>query len=137
MEQIDWNVRDLVSIPDAAQLLGKSFGSKDALYGRIRRGTLYAIRVQNRWYLPRIEINRLKRRKKAQRGELQRQKFVYPDRLEQELIASLTPSKRGRAALEAQALMRGTIRARLRRMYPDLSPREITIKYFQEAASDG
>jgi hypothetical protein len=50
---------------------------------------------------------------------------------------TLSVAKRGRAALEAQAFLRGTIRARLRRMYPNLSPREITFKYFEEVANGG
>lgn len=63
--------------------------------------------------------------------------LIMPDDANQELIAKLSIPKRGRAALEAQAFLRGTIRARLRRMYPGLSPREITFKYFEEVARNG
>jgi hypothetical protein len=53
------------------------------------------------------------------------------------LAPVVPPAKRVRAALEAQAFLRGTIRARLRRVYPDLDAREIMVRYFQEITRNG
>ena len=60
-----------------------------------------------------------------------------PDDTDITRLAKLTVAKRGRAQLEAQAFLRGTIRARLRRIYPYLSPRAITLKMFEELAGHG
>jgi hypothetical protein len=66
----------------------------------------------------------------------QRSSGVFPEPSEMDWLARLTVAQRGRAHLAAQAFLRGTIRARLRRMYPDLSPPEITLKMFEELASN-
>ncbi len=138
MDPYPWVMQDLVSLREAARLLGVSFGTRAALYGRIRRGTLYGVRVGQSWCIPRVEIRRLQRQ--MQRHKQKRATDIAPEisnDSNQELIASLSIPKRGRAALEAQAFLRGTIRARLRRIYPDLSAREITFKYFEEVARNG
>jgi hypothetical protein len=106
-----------------------------ALYARIRRGTLYAVHNRGHWYIPRSELNRLARQAKQPRRETSFPLFSAPEI--NEPFANLSLAKRGRAALGAQAFLRGTIRARLRRMYPNLSPREITFKYFEEIERDG
>jgi hypothetical protein len=64
-------------------------------------------------------------------------RIEFPSEEQLAFTASLSVAKRGRRALETQAFLRGTIRARLRRMYPDLCAQEITFKYFQEVASNG
>lgn len=133
-----WSTQDLVPLREAAQLLGASFGTRAALYARIRRGSLYAVLVGGCWYIPRTEIRRLKRQAKQRKSESNPVRATdFPDSLQQTLLASLSLPKRGRAALEAQVFLRGTIRARLRRMYPKLSHREITFKYFEEVARNG
>lgn len=138
MNPNDWKMQDLANLQEAARLLGASFGSRAALYARIRRGTLYAVRVGRCWYIPRVEIRRLQRQTARQsKKSMPALALDFPDAANQELLASVSVAKRGRAALEAQAFLRGTIRARLRRMYPDLSPREITFKYFEEVARNG
>lgn len=126
---------ELALLSEATRLLGAAFGSRAALYARIRRGTLFAVHVGKHWYIPRVEIRRLKRQAALhQKKSMPALTLDFPDPANQELLASVSIAKRGRAALEAQAFLRGTLRARLRRMYPDLSPREITFKYFEQVA---
>lgn len=138
MDSNAWSRQDLASLDEAAHLLGAAFGSRAALYARVRRGTLFAVRVERHWYIPCIEIRRLKQQ--AKQGKQKRatiRETNFSDQTDSDLSTSVSLPKRGRAALEAQAFLRGTIRARLRRMYPDLSPREITYKYFREVARNG
>lgn len=138
MRQSHWASTDLVPLREAAHLLGTSFGTHAALYARARRGTLYAVRLDGHWYVPQTEIRRLKRQAKAPKPRgTSTPSFDLPDPTQQAFLASLSIAKRGRAALEAQAFLRGTIRARLQRMYPNLSPQEITFKYFEEVARNG
>lgn len=138
MDSNGWSIHELASLDETARLLGVSFGSRAALYARIRRGTLYAVRVGRNWYVPRVEIRRLKRQTALHRKKsMPALALDFPDPANQELLASVSIAKRGRAALEAQAFLRGTLRARLRRMYPDLSPREITCRYFEQVGRNG
>ena len=128
-------MQDLIPLRQAMRLLGVSFGTRAAVYARIRRGTQFAVRVGQRWYIPHSEVRRLQRQTKHHREKgAQVQTRRAWDVSNQDLLATLPIAKRGRAALEAQAFLRGTIRARLRRMYPHLSRREITFKYFEEVA---
>jgi hypothetical protein len=138
MGETGWKQGELLSITEAARLLRARVGTRAALYARIRRGTLYAVRVNGHWYVPRTEVRRLRQKPKP-RSRL-RQEIRIPatsDSVAHNLRASVSLARRGRAALEAQAFLRGTIRARLRRMYPGLSTREITFKYFQVIETDG
>ena len=48
------------------------------------------------------------------------------------LLLSLQPGERIRVMLDAQALARGLIMGRLRRLYPDLSPNELGFKFIEE-----
>lgn len=138
MDSNGWSMQDLASLDEAARLLGGAFGSRAALYARVRRGTLLAVRVERNWYIPRIEIRRLKQQaKQSKQKRATIRETDFSDHTDSDSPTSVSLPKRGRAALEAQAFLRGTIRARLRRMYPDLSPREITSKYFQEIARNG
>ncbi len=52
------------------------------------------------------------------------------------LILRLNPAQRLRVMLEARALAVALIRARLRRQFPDLSPREINLKLVEEVSRD-
>ncbi len=52
------------------------------------------------------------------------------------LVIRLTPAQRLRVMLEARALAAALIRARLRRQFPDLSPREINLKLVEEVSRD-
>ncbi len=52
------------------------------------------------------------------------------------LIAQLTPAQRLRLMLDARALAVGMIRARLKRRYPSLSPREINLKLVEEVSRE-
>ncbi|HZQ08916.1 MAG TPA: helix-turn-helix domain-containing protein [Anaerolineae bacterium] len=131
MYQFAWTEQELLPLTEAAQLLSGSISSRAALYARIRRGTLYAVRVGRQWRIPRVEVNRLLRQAKRAKPKRTLSLDLQDDLAR---ISALSIPKRGRAALEAQAFLRGTIRARLRRMYPDLSAREITIKYWEEIA---
>jgi hypothetical protein len=116
-----------------------------SLYDRIRRGTLYAVRIGRDWYIPRTEVKRLAQQPYHRAGGRPRRRadestpthFDMPDDSTIMRLARLTVAKRGRAQLEAQAFLRGTIRARLRRVYPHLSPREITLKMFEELDGHG
>ena len=138
MDLYTWAPQELVPLREVARLQGASLGTHAALYSRIRRGTLFAVQVGQTWYIPRVEIRRLQRQAKKHKQKRTMDPARYlPDKANQGLVATLPLPKRGRAALEAQAFLRGTIRARLRRMYPDLDAREITGKYFREVATNG
>ena len=50
------------------------------------------------------------------------------------LRGRLTPGQRIQALLDARELAVGLIRGRLRRRYPDLSPRELNLKVLEEIA---
>ncbi len=52
------------------------------------------------------------------------------------LVIRLTPAQRLRVMLEARALAVALIPARLRRQFPDLSPREINLKLVEEVSRD-
>ncbi len=52
------------------------------------------------------------------------------------LIARLTPAQRLRLTLDARALAVAMIRARLKRQYPSLSPREINLKLVEEVSRE-
>ncbi len=52
------------------------------------------------------------------------------------LVRQLNPAQRLRLMLEARALAVALIRARLRRQFPDLSPREINLKLVEEVSRD-
>jgi hypothetical protein len=133
-----WDPRELLSLREVAQLRKPSLGTHAALYARIRRGTLFAVKIDGVWHIPRVEIRRLQRQIKARKQRRAARIGLYlPNDENQALVASLTIPKRGRAALEAQAFLRGTIRARLRRMYPELDSRGITLKYWEEVATHG
>lgn len=50
------------------------------------------------------------------------------------LLGRLSPGQRIQVMLDARELAVGLIRGRLRRQYPDLSPREINLKVLEEIA---
>ncbi len=52
------------------------------------------------------------------------------------LVARLTPAQRLRLMLDARALAVAMIRARLKRQYPSLSPREINLKLVEEVSRE-
>lgn len=138
MDPYTWAPQELVPLRQVAQLKGASSGTHAALYARIRRGTLFGVKVGQIWFIPRVEIRRLQRQAEQHKRKRPTDRARYLiDETSQELVAALPIPKRGRAALEAQAFLRGTIRARLRRMYPDLDTREITREYFRELAANG
>ena len=53
------------------------------------------------------------------------------------LLGHLPPGRRIRVMLDAQELAVGLIRGRLRRQYPDLSPRALNLKVLEEVARVG
>ena len=59
------------------------------------------------------------------------------DPVQVKLLTSLPAAQRVRAMLEARELAVGLIRGRLRRCYPDLSPREINLKVLEEIERAG
>jgi hypothetical protein len=61
-------------------------------------------------------------------------RFDPVDREQMRLLGRLPPGRRIRAMLDARELAVGFIRGRLRRQYPDLSPREINLKVLEEIA---
>ncbi len=61
-------------------------------------------------------------------------RFDPVDLEQMRLLGKLRPGQRIQAMLDAQALALGLIRGRLRRCYPDLSPREINLKLLEEIA---
>ncbi len=145
----DGPLSELLTLGQAAQFLNRAHRprSVQSLYDRIRRGTLYAVRVGRDWYIPRSEVRRLAHQpyhRKGGRSRLHTAKgkppdisFGLPEASDVARLAKLTVAQRGRAQLEAQAFLRGTIRARIRRMYPQLSPQEISLKMFQELEKYG
>lgn len=140
----DWSLSELLSLVQAANYLRGEHRprSVQSLYDRIRRGTIYAVRIGREWYIPRTEVKRLARQPYHRSGGRPRLRasqaisshFVFdkPDDTTILRLAQLSVAKRGHAQLEAQAFLRGTIRARLRRVYPHLTPRELTFKMFAE-----
>lgn len=64
--------------------------------------------------------------------EVSSRRFDPLDLLQMRLLAKLPPGRRIRAMLDAQALARGLIRGRLRRLYPDASDREWSLKLLEE-----
>lgn len=140
----DWTLSELLSLAEVARYLHRAHRprSVQSLYDRVRRGTIYAVRIGREWYIPRIEVTRLARqpyhrsggRPRLRASQAASTRFVFdkPDDSTILRLAQLSVAKRGRAQLESQAFLRGTIRARLRRVYPHLSPREITFKMFAE-----
>ncbi len=143
----DGPLAELYSLVQAAQFLRRARRprSVQSLYDRIRRGTLYAVRVGRDWYIPRSEVRRLARQPYHRKGGRPRLhpgqaalgwiSFDVPAASDSARLAKLTVAKRGRAQLEAQAFLRGTIRARLHRTFPELSPREISTKLLEELAT--
>ena len=53
------------------------------------------------------------------------------------LLARLSPGQRIRVMLDARELAAGLIRGRLRRQYPDLSPRALNLKVLEEIECAG
>ena len=135
--RLDWSRDELLTLTEAASLLA-AHTTRTSLYVRARSGRLYAVRIGRRWWIPRAEAKRLLRQAENNLPlPISSRLIDSPSESDIERIAALPIAKRGRAALEAQAFLRGTIRARLRRMYPKLSAREITLKYFEEVELNG
>ena len=63
-----------------------------------------------------------------------RYRFDPVDLTQMRLLARLPAGRRVRVMLDARALAVGLIRGRLRRQYPDLSPRAINLKLLEELA---
>jgi hypothetical protein len=61
-------------------------------------------------------------------------RFDPVDLAQMRLLAQLPPGRRVRTMLDAQALARGLILGRLRRQYPNASPRELALKFLEEVA---
>jgi len=63
-------------------------------------------------------------------------RFDPVDITQMRLLAQLPPGRRAYAMLEAQALVRGIIMGRLRRLYPEASQRELGLKLLKEVSRD-
>ncbi len=61
-------------------------------------------------------------------------RFDSVDLEQMRLLGRLSPGQRIQVMLDARELAVGLIRGRLRRQYPDLSPREINLKVLEEIA---
>lgn len=59
-------------------------------------------------------------------------RFDLVDLEQMRLLARLSPGGRIQVMLDARELAVGLIRGRLRRQYPDLSPRELNLKVLEE-----
>ena len=59
-------------------------------------------------------------------------RFDPVDLEQMRLLARLSPGGRIQVMLDARELAVGLIRGRLRRQYPDLSPRELNLKVLEE-----
>jgi hypothetical protein len=59
-------------------------------------------------------------------------RFDPIDREQLRLVAQLSPGERIRLWLDAREFAVGLIRGRVRRKYPDLSPREVNLKVLEE-----
>lgn len=59
-------------------------------------------------------------------------RFDLTDHAFMRLRGRLSPGARLQAMLDARAWVVGAMRARLRRLYPDLSPQEINLKIIEE-----
>ncbi|MCC7352499.1 MAG: hypothetical protein IT330_01985 [Anaerolineae bacterium] len=65
-------------------------------------------------------------------GKERTYRFGPVDLVQMRLLGQLPPHKRVRAMLDARELAVGLIRGRLRRLYPDLSLRELNMKVLEE-----
>ncbi len=61
-------------------------------------------------------------------------RFDRVDKTQMRLLGRLSPARRLRTMLDARELAVGLMRGRLRRRYPNLSPREINLKLLEELA---
>jgi hypothetical protein len=61
-------------------------------------------------------------------------RFDPVDLEQMRLLGQLSPGQRIRVMLDARELAVGLIRGRLRRRYPDLSPRKLNLKVLEEIA---
>lgn len=61
-------------------------------------------------------------------------RFDPVDLEQMRLLGRLSPGGRIRLMLDARELAVGLIRGRLRRQYPDLSPRDLNLKVLEEIA---
>jgi phage terminase Nu1 subunit (DNA packaging protein) len=61
-------------------------------------------------------------------------RFDPVDLEQMQLLGRLSPGGRIRLMLDARELTVGLIRGRLRRQYPDLSPRDLNLKVLEEIA---
>jgi len=59
-------------------------------------------------------------------------RFDPVDLEQMRLLGRLSPGQRIQVMLDARELAVGLIRGRLRRQYPDLSPRELNLKVLEE-----
>jgi len=63
-------------------------------------------------------------------------RFDHIDLIQMRLMGRLSPAQRLRAMLDARELAVGLMRGRLRRRFPNMSPREINMKLLEELARD-
>jgi hypothetical protein len=64
-------------------------------------------------------------------------RFDPVDLEQMRLLGRLPPGRRIRVMLDARELAVGLLRGRLRRQYPDLSPRALNLKVLEEVARVG
>jgi len=109
-----------------------------SLYDRIHRGTLRAAKRGRMWFIPRAAVLELLREPYRPQGgrprKDRRSRFEMPDPEQLKILARVSPARRVRVMLDAQAFLKATLRARLRRQYPSLSRRELNLKLVQELA---
>lgn len=63
-------------------------------------------------------------------------RFDPVDITQMRLLAQLPPGRRVGVMLAAQEFVRGTIRGRLRRQYPDASERDLALKLLEELSRE-
>lgn len=138
-----------LSLEQAAALLRRAHKPRhpQSLYDRIRRGTLPGVQRDRKWFIPRRCVDELLREPYHSQGGRPRIKdtatFIrrkprraveIPDSAEVARILRLPIAKRAAMALRAHVLVRNTIRGRLERQFPQLSPREISLRVAAELA---
>lgn len=143
--EFEWDPNDLLSIAEVTAWLKRKGKPRhpQSLYDRIRRGTLYGVKIHGRWYIPRPYVEQLAREPYRRRGGrprlydtslplATRHRIDRPDYAEVERLARLPVSRRLRLALEIQTLQLNLIRARLAQQYPRLDRRALNLKLIEE-----
>ncbi len=151
MSPVQWKPSELLSLSQVVTLLRSARKPRhpQSLYDRIRRGTLFGVQHNGKWYIPRPYVDQLLHEPYHRQGgrpriqdtrlfvrRSSRRRVEIPDVAEVARLVSLPVEKRAALALRTHVLTRNTLRARFERQFPQLSHREISMKLIAELSRD-